>query len=435
MSRSDDNQYNKRTRYNRYDESFEYDDDYSQDYDLRGMSGSASRRKQRQLAKQKKKIKLSRRIGVILAFIAIFFSGAFVGILKYTNMFPVQYLMITVIVLAVLFLVGYLTQYAKKPMVIGKIISVLTIIAICAVSYYLIIAMGMLGAITGENNFAGNITKDPFIVFISGNDTYDDMAEYGRSDTNILAFVNPSTQNVLLLSTPRDYYVQLQADYNFNVKDGFSGSGCYDKLTHAGNYGLGVSIGTLEAVYDIDCDFYLKMNFTGFIDIIDALGGITIENESEFTSWDGYYYPAGTLNLDGIYALNYARERHAFATGDIQRGINQMKVIKAMVSKAVSPAILTGYSKIMSSVANNFETNMSQSNISSLMQYQLLKGIDWNMVTFNVTGTTSSMSVYSMSSSQSVVIPDETSVANAKILIEMVLNGEEITQDYADSLK
>lgn len=417
-------------KYNSYNNK-EYDNDKYYNH-----SNRARNMRHREILKKKEKAKTkrSRKIGVALSFIQLILSVLFIGLLKYTDMIPVQYLMIAVIVFAVLFLTGYLTQYGKKTRLFGKIVSVITIIVICAISYFLIIAMGVLGNITGDNNFDGDITKDPFVVYLSGNDTYGDMSEEGRSDTNIIAVVNPSTQNVLLLSTPRDYYVQLNADYDYPVTEGFSGSGYYDKLTHAGNFGMGVSIGTLENLYNVDCDFYLKVNFTGFIDIVDGLGGITIENESEFTSWDGYYYPAGTLNLDGEYALNYARERHAFATGDNQRGINQMKIIKAMVEKASSPAILTGYAKIMASVSDNFETNMSQSNISSLVNMQLLKGIDWNIVSYSVTGSGSKSSTYSTSSSVYIMIPDDTSVANAQALIQSVLNGEEITQEYADSL-
>ena len=408
-------------------------DDY--DYDERYGRNRRSRAGQKIKAKKKKRAKLSRKIGIILSIIQLILSVVFIGYVKYTNMLPVQYMMIAVIIFAVLFLVAFLTQYTKKARAVGKVISVITIILIIVVSYFLFFAMDMLNNITGENNFDGDITKDPFIVYLSGNDTYGDMSDEGRSDTNILAVVNPSTGNVLLLSTPRDYYIQLQADYDFDVKDGFSGSGYYDKLTHAGNYGLGVSIGSLETLYDIDCDFYLKMNFTGFSEIVDALGGITIENETEFTSWDGYYYPAGTLDLDGEYALNYVRERHAFATGDVQRGINQMKVIKAIVAKATSPSILTGYKQILNSVSNNFTTNMSTSNISSLVNLQLLKNPDWNIVSFNVTGDGTHSTTYSTSSSVYVMLPDDTAVANAKTLIQAVLDGEDITQDYADSLK
>lgn len=271
------------------------------------------------------------------------------------------------------------------------------------------------------------ITTEPFIVFLSGNDTYGSISDTGRSDTNILAVVNPTTKTVLLLSTPRDYYVELTGD-EFPA-------GAYDKLTHAGIYGVDVSMNTLGNLYGVDVNYYLRVNFTGFMDIIDALGGITIENPEAFTSWDGYYYPAGTLDLNGLYALNFARERHAFALGDIQRGINQMKVIKAIVAKASSPAILTGYTDIMSGISQSFSTDMTSDEISSLVKMQLNDGGSWNIISYNVSGTNASNTTYTTPSQYlSVVEPDLSTVENAKLLIEAVRNGEEITQEYADGL-
>lgn len=399
------------------------------------VSSSARARRQREkLQKQRKRAKIGKRVGIVLSVIQLILSVICVGYLKFTGLIPTQYLMIVVIVLAALFLVAFLTQFYKKGRIPGKIVSVLTSAVLCAIAFVVFAGFNVLSSITGDNNFDGNITKDPFIVYLSGNDTYGELDEDGRSDTNILAVVNPTSNDVLLLSTPRDSYLALYADYDFDVTDGFSGDGCYDKLTHAGNYGLGVSIGSLENLYNIDCDFYVRMNFTGFVEIVDALGGVTIENETEFTSRYGYYFPAGTLDLDGEYTLHYVRERYSFATGDMQRGKNQMKVIKALIQKALSPSVLAGYSDILASVEDNFETNLSQGNISALVQMQLLTGADWNIVSFSVSGESTRSTTYSTSSSVSVLMLDDTDVANAKALIEMVLNGETITQDYADGL-
>jgi LCP family protein required for cell wall assembly len=269
-----------------------------------------------------------------------------------------------------------------------------------------------------------NVSKEPFVVYISGNDTYGAISQTSRSDVNILAVVNPKTNNVLLLSTPRDSYVELSI-----------APGSQDKLTHSGIYGIDCSMDTLGNLYGVDINYYIRVNFTGFQNIIDALGGITIENDTAFTSHDSYYFEQGTLELDGLHALHYSRERKAFALGDIQRGINQMKVMKAMIAKMTSPAILTNYSSLMSSVSDSFQTNMSSDEISDLVKLQLGESPDWNIVSYNVSGDTDYRYTYSVSSTAlSVVILNEDTVESAKYLINAVMNGEEITQDMADSL-
>lgn len=262
------------------------------------------------------------------------------------------------------------------------------------------------------------VTKEPFHVFISGIDVYGSIAKTSRSDVNIIATVNPNTKEILLTSTPRDSYVELAAD---DIP-----AGNMDKLTHAGIYGVDCSISTLEKLYGIQIDYYVRVNFTGFIDIIDALGGITIENESSFTSHDGYYFPAGTLDLDGLHALHYARERKAFALGDVQRGINQMKVIKAIVGKACSSALLENYLTILDSLKDSMETNMSSSDISSLVQMQIKEGMpEWTVTTNYVSGTSASRVTYSVPNRNlSVYVLDADSLAKAKEMIQTILNHQ-----------
>ena len=269
-----------------------------------------------------------------------------------------------------------------------------------------------------------NVNTEPFVVYISGNDTYGEIAETSRSDVNILAVVNPKTKNILLLSTPRDSYVELSI-----------APGSRDKLTHAGNFGVDCSMDTLGNLYGVDVNYFIRVNFTGFQNIIDALGGVTVENDVTFTSHDGYTFEQGTLELDGLHALHFARERKAFAMGDIQRGINQMKVMKAMIKKMTTPAVLNNYSSLMKGVSDSFLTSMDDDEISSLVKMQLKDGSEWNTVSYNVSGTTSYEYTYSVSSTPlSVVNLNETTVQNAKDLIKKVLDGESITQAEADAL-
>ena len=192
-----------------------------------------------------------------------------------------------------------------------------------------------------------NVTKECFNVYISGIDTEGDVTAKSRSDVNIIMSINPVTHQVLLLSTPRDYYVPLSIS-----------NGVKDKLTHAGNYGIKMlSMDTLEMLYDIKLDLILfDWNFTGFVDIIDALGGIDVVSDYSFST-HGYSYSEGlNSNLSGIQALWSARERHAFAEGDNQRGRDQMKVIEAVIKKAQSSALLNNYDEIFANISKSFQT-------------------------------------------------------------------------------
>lgn len=265
-----------------------------------------------------------------------------------------------------------------------------------------------------------------FTVYISGSDSRDsDIMATGRSDVNILATVNTKTRQVLLLNTPRDFYVPLAR----NEGDEHA---LNDKLTHAGLYGVDESKDTLALYYGIDIDYYFRVNFTGFEDIIDALGGIDVVSEHAFYSTiapTSIYYQKGENHLDGYEALYYVRERYSFPNGDYQRGVNQMQVIEAVMKKAMSPTILTSYTSMMQAVSNCFKTSVPTDLISSLVRDQLSNPTqDWNIVTYYVSGSGSSEYTYSIPSQKAyVTIPDETTVATAKDLIQQVVDGKTIT--------
>jgi LCP family protein required for cell wall assembly len=254
-----------------------------------------------------------------------------------------------------------------------------------------------------------------YTIFISGIDTRGDLTAKSRSDVNIIATVNTNTHQVLLLSTPRDYYVPLSIS-----------NGVPDKLTHAGIYGINVSMDTLEMLYDINIDYYFRVNFSGFQEIINALGGVNVYSDYSFTSIDGYSYSKGYNYLDGAEALSFARERKAFAEGDNQRGKNQMAVIKAVINKCLSPELLRNYSSILTSIEGNFETSIPYDLIAYLVRDQLDTGAEWNISSYSVTGTGDSRVPYSMSQKAYVMIPDEDTVATAKELMRQVRDGEDV---------
>ena len=260
-----------------------------------------------------------------------------------------------------------------------------------------------------------DITKDPFIIYISGSDTRNLKLATSRSDVNILAVVNPASKQVLLLNTPRDYYVETTVS-----------GGMRDKLTHCGIYGIDCSMGTLTNLYEENVDYYVQINFNGFETLIDAIGGITVEAEKSFrTSEGGYYISQGTNQLSGAVALSYVRERKSFADGDNARGRHQMQAIEAIIKKVSSgTTVLNNYSAILSSMEGMFATNMSSSEISALVRMQLTDMASWNVKSFAVTGTGSSQKTYSMPTKRSyVMIPDEAQIDCARKLVDKVVDG------------
>lgn len=261
-----------------------------------------------------------------------------------------------------------------------------------------------------------DVTNSPFVMYISGIDVYGDITTTSRSDVNILAVINPTTRQVLLLNTPRDYYVNLAIDGN-----------PLDKLTHAGIYGIDTSMDTLGDLYGIDVDYYFRINFTGFVNVIDALGGISVNSDYEFTTTHGgYYIREGENFLTGNQALGFCRERYAFATGDNQRGKNQMEVISAIINTMASSALLNDFGGLMDSLEGSFEVSMSSSQISSLVRMQLNNGGSWNVVNYAVTGKGDNQYCYSLGSSNYVMHPDKQLVENAKTLINQVITGKTI---------
>jgi LCP family protein required for cell wall assembly len=272
---------------------------------------------------------------------------------------------------------------------------------------------------------AGDVTKKCFTVYISGIDTEGDVTVKSRSDVNIIMSINPITHNIILISTPRDYYVPLSIS-----------NGVKDKLTHAGNYGIDVSMDTLEMLYDIELDYFVRLNFTGFVNIIDALGGIDVESDYSFST-HGYSYTEGlNENLSGIQALWFARERHAFAAGDRQRGKDQMKVIEAVIKKCQSTALLSNYVEILNDISESFQTDMEKKSVKELVKFQLNKAPEWNVITYSVSGTGRSDYTYSIPSARAYVMePDQTTIDTAKQLLEDNENNQEISEQRIKELE
>lgn len=254
-----------------------------------------------------------------------------------------------------------------------------------------------------------------YTILISGIDYRGGLVAKSNSDVNVLAVVNTETRQALLINTPRDYFVPLSIS-----------GGQRDKLTHAGIYGIDCCMDTIGMLYDVDVDYYFRVNFSGLKDIVNALDGVNVYSEYTFEA-GGYQFYEGYNYLYGDQALAFSRERYSFATGDRQRGKNQMAVIQAVVNKALSPELLKNFTSLLSALEGSFEMNIPYTLIAKLVRNQLNGGGDWNMQTYSVNGSDGNDVPYSMSQSVYVMIPDQSTVDKAKELIGQVKAGEVIT--------
>lgn len=269
-----------------------------------------------------------------------------------------------------------------------------------------------------------SVTKEPFVIYISGIDAYGGISSVARSDVNMIAVVNPTTKQVLLVNTPRDYYVQLHGT-----------TGYRDKLTHAGIYGIDMSVKTMEDLYDTDINYYVRVNFTSLIKVIDAIGGVDVYSKYSFTSRIGNYnFTEGYNHLDGKKALGFARERYSFAEGDRMRGQNQQAVIDAMIKKVCSSStILTKFDSILDSLEGAFQTNMDYTKMIELVRMQISDGAEWNITSISVDGLGSSERTYSMGKTRLyVMIPYAGSVNKAASMIDEVLEGKVLESGHID---
>ena len=233
---------------------------------------------------------------------------------------------------------------------------------------------------------------------------------------NILAVVNPASHQVLLITTPRDYYIKLPGITGMKK----------DKLTHAGIYGVDISMATLGSLYDVEPDFYVRVNFTSFEQIIDALGGIDVDSEFAFTtSGNECKVVKGRNHFNGMQALAFCRERYNLPGGDFQRGRNQQAMLTAMIQKVLSPSILTGAGEIMESISGNVDTDMSAEQIQKLIKSQLEDPQPWDIISMDAKGTEDRQICYSIPEMAVYVTqPDKDSLEEIKAAIRQVWEGQ-----------
>lgn len=257
-----------------------------------------------------------------------------------------------------------------------------------------------------------NVTEDSFNIYITGIDVFGDIDQVSRSDVNMIMTVNPKTREILLTSIPRDMYVPLHS------------FGALDKLTHSGIYGVDETINTVEDWMGIGINYYVRINFSMLVRIVNAIGGIDVDSEYAFKSAvSDYTYKKGINHLDGKAALYFARERKAFKAEDAQRVKNQQKVLKAMIKKVTGSAVLlTKYTDILNAVEGTMQTNLSDRDITSLVRMQLDKLGKWDIKTISVKGKGAYEYTYSMGMRELyVAIPVEKTVDRAVEEINSVM--------------
>ncbi len=262
-----------------------------------------------------------------------------------------------------------------------------------------------------------NVTKNPFIVYVTGIDVYGDVSTVSRSDVNLVAVVNPNTKQVLLVSIPRDMQITLPS-YN-----------AMDKLTHSAVYGIEETMGSINDLFEIEINYYAKTNFSGIIDIVDSIGGVTIDSPFEFTTMHGNYDIVKGINeMDGDMALSFVRERYALPAGDVDRAKNQQLLLEAMLDKMMSASTITRFSGILQAIQGSFETSMSEDEMKSLLNMQVNDMASWDIIQMQLTGVgEDSYDTYSMEGQKTFTfIPDETELQEIIDTIDKVMDNQEI---------
>ena len=206
---------------------------------------------------------------------------------------------------------------------------------------------------------------EPVSILLLGVDTGDlGRTEQGRSDSMVVVTINPHTQKTTLLSIPRDTYTEIV------------GYGTSDKINHAYAFGgTAMSINTVQQMLDIPIDFYVMVNMAGIQEIVDAVGGITVESPLTFNQ-NGYDFVQGTNQLDGEAALAFARMRYEDPAGDTGRQGRQRLVIEAVIRKLATPETLLNCQTILQSLSSNVQTSFQLSDFYTLQSQDYLGAVD-----------------------------------------------------------
>lgn len=373
---------------------------------------------------EKRKI-FPRKVPYIIAIMIMAVAAiCFFVMLILTDVLPSDLTVIISILVLVLLILTCLMFASRRrwKRIVGILIAALFIVVVAGVSGYMGSTYAMLNKISGGSTQATGpaaksveITDEPFNIYVTGIDQWEDEKglDLERSDVNMIISVNPVTKKVLLTSIPRDSYVKLHTAQQM------------DKLTHTGVYGVDETLNTVEDWLGIDLNYYLKMNFSAAVEIIDALGGVKVYSPVAFdSSLQDYHYKKGWQYLGGYKALYFARERHAFEGQDSIRVENQQIVVKAVINKMTqSPALLANYGEVMNAASRNMLTNMSSDEMMALVKMQLTDLSEWDVQSQKIEGEYDMDYVASLTQSQkfSVYKTDAASVSKCVDAIDDIM--------------
>ena len=319
---------------------------------------------------------------------------------------------VLLIISAVFFVQLFRDNIKRSRKVTAFILSLILMVVYTVGTAYAVATHEFLGQVTAKKKAedAVDVTSKPFNIYISGMDTTGKITEEARSDVNMIITVNPKTHKVLMTSIPRDYLVELQ-------------NGEKDKLTHTGLMGIDETTSDVEDLLGIKINYYVKVNYNTLKDLVNSIGGITINSDKAFISYIGKYrFVEGENQLDGAKALGYARERHAYSDGDNHRVRNQQEVLKAIVKKLTgSTTLLTRYNKILKYLAPTMEMNLTRAEVKALVKFQLGKNPKWKFESNSLEGFDAFSTVYSAGNQQLYVMkPDEESIKKARQKIKEI---------------
>ena len=351
----------------------------------------------------------------ITVLVLLFVEAVFLFMMLLLDVLPMKIGLIILIVLAVLDVCGILLVKSRSDIkqMAGAAVCLAVCILVCAGTNVGFETIYSLQKITLPESEQTAVTREPFNICVTGIDIWGDIDQVSRSDVNMIVTVNPNTRTVLLTSVPRDSYVVLHS------------FGEYDKLTHSGVWGVDETVKTLEDWLDIDINYYVRVNFSMLVDIVNAIGGIDVYSDYAFKSAiHDCTYKKGWNHLSGKQALYFARERKAFEDQDQQRIKNQQKVMKAIIKKvSSSKVLLTNYTRLLDAVDDEMQTSLSQREITSLVKIQLADmDRKWTIKTQSVQGDLTMRGTYTMGLGRDLLvsIPREKSVEKVKKGIQEV---------------
>lgn len=397
---------------------------------IKQASQEAYERYRSNYTKNKKRIDGRRRATKsqrILTIVYIAALAIFALSMLFMNVLPMVFYLIIFGLLGVISLVLYIESRRRGiPNWRKWAATIAAMVLIVVYGVGSVYALGTLSFLRGSSvknsNAVGDVTRNPFTFMITGIDVDGTIDAEGRSDVNMVVTVNPKTHQILMTSIPRDYEVYMP-DYD----------NAMDKLTHTGFYGVQTTIGAEEQLLDTTINYYVKVNFTTVERFIDAIGGVDVESEYEFTpvKLKTWTVQKGMNHMNGKQALAFARERKAFPAGDNQRIKNQQLVFEALLKKATSSrTMLLSYSKVLSSLNNYFEMSFSSAETRKLVKYQIAKDPNWKMFKNTIVGGDGMLPTYSTGGEYAYVMTqDAASIENAKTLINAVLDGQDLQTD------